>query len=1107
MTDVQIYLDELYEIEKSSLNQNEKFFQVKNLLERICNDITSDEVIQFSTFFSRIVFVAQKYNLPKNLEWQLQNIRVNARELRKNKEVTISQNSFRTAHVAVINLLQFIRGEAANIEVEDTDKPQEISLESKKLRLQIESIDKEKKQLICICEETSSKVVVQYGVHPTNDIFDSSVELFWEGAQINVINYSLQQNATIIPEFIVLEPDYLIDASAIAACFQDYCISPLLYFLKKFEDRENKDHLLLGNLANFFLDELVYAEKIENVSFKDSFLHSFKTSPFEYTACTDIRSREDFQLFMKKAERHFKNIKRTIQEDFPKQGIDVRNCTLEPSFFSETFGFQGRLDLLADSEETTNIIELKSGKLPFPSNNAGKISLSHEVQIAVYRLMIESVFGKTDREIHTSVLYSASDNSGENLRFAAGYHQLEKEIVNLRNHIIIQEYQLVYGDNEIVEEIFKNVFSLPQAQKIPYFFVQKLELTEQILQQATDIEKRYFYTYIRFIARELYLQKIGDTTYETSRGVASLWNIDFEDRLESLDVIANLSLISKDEINNGMQLTFLRNQLGNSIVNFREGDICIVYPRNSADDTVLNKQILKGTIAAITPEKVEIYLRFKQRNESYFKENQFWAIEHDTLDSSYNAMFKGLFSFLKSPVQKRNLLLGLTAPEEPTLKSRADYPEDIIENALNSKDYFLIVGPPGTGKTSIFARRLIEELYKKPEINILVLAYTNRAVDELCEAIHDAFDCKNRGCNKYLRVGTELACDEKYREQLLQRVAEKSANREELRNKILNARIFVSTVASINGRQELFSLKKFDIAIIDEASQILEPQLIGLLPNFEKFILIGDHNQLSTIVLQKEKVSAINDEQLNELEIFDCRDSLFERLLRQAKMNNWNYAYTQLTRQGRMHKDISIFPAKYFYDNNLFPACDWQQDEWKLRKFDVDNYLQKIIANNRTYFFSTEKYEYAQSPKINEAEANIIVGLIQNLKEVYLANGLEFNLQKLGIIAPYRNQIALIRHKLVEAKIENYEQIMIDTVERFQGSQRDITILSFCVSKPYQLNFLCNLNREGTVDRKLNVSLTRARQQMFLVGNARILSQHPIYASFLEHYKDFMLKM
>ena len=1108
MTNMQVYIDELYETDKSSLSPKEKFFQVKNILECICKEITNEEVLQFPTFFSRLVFVSQKYNLPENLEWQLQNIRVKSKQLRNKEKATISQNSYRIAHTSVLNLLHFIRGEASNINIATSEHSEDIPSDTKKLRLQIERIDKEKKQLMCICEETASKVIVQYGVHPSNDVFDTAVESFWERSQINVIDYSLHQNGTIIPEFIVLEPDYLIDASAIAACFQDYCISPLLYFLNKFEERENKDYLLLGNLANFFLDELVYAERIENVSFKDSFFHSFKTSPFEYTACDDIKSREDFKVFMQKAKVQFENIRRTICEDFSRQGINVEDCTLEPSFFSEKFGFQGRLDLLSHTDKSTKIIELKSGKLPFPSQNIGKIALSHEVQTAVYRLMIESVYGKTDRDIHAAILYSAGKNSGENLRFAAVFHQLEKEIVNLRNHIIINEYQLVNGDNKTVETIFESLFSLPQYDKIPSFFEQRLQAIEQILQQATDIERSYFYTYIRFISRELYLQKIGDTAYETSRGVASLWNTDFEDRLKSLDVIAGLSLIKKEEINNGMQLTFLRNEFANSIVNFREGDICIVYPKASANDSVLNKQILKGTIASITPEKVEIYLRYKQRNETYFAEHKLWAIEHDTLDSSYNSMFRSLFSFLKSTVQKRNLLLGLTAPEEPKIKSKADYPENIIENALTTKDYFLIVGPPGTGKTSIFAKRLIEKLHKNPENNILVLAYTNRAVDELCEAIHDAFDCKNEACNNYLRVGTELSCDEKYREQLLQRVAEKSANREELRNKILNTRIFVSTVASITGRQELFSLKKFDIAIIDEASQILEPQLIGLLTNFEKFILIGDHNQLSTIVLQKEKVSKIQDEELNKLEMCDCRDSLFERLLRRAKKMNWDYAFSQLTHQGRMHANISLFPATYFYENNLFPTCDWQNEEWGLRQFDADNIFQKIIANNRTYFFSTEeRYEYTPSPKINETEAEIIVEIIQNLKETYKANDLDFNPLKLGIIAPYRNQIALIKHKLAEAEIENYEQIVIDTVERFQGSQRDIIILSFCVSKPYQLNFLCNLNREGTVDRKLNVALTRARQQLFVVGNARILSQHPIYASFLEHYKESLIKL
>ena len=287
---------------------------------------------------------------------------------------------------------------------------------------------------------------------------------------------------------------------------------------------------------------------------------------------------------------------------------------------------------------------------------------------------------------------------------------------------------------------------------------------------------------------------------------------------------------------------------------------------------------------------------------------------------------------------------------------------------------------------------------------------------------------------------------------------------------------------------------------IDEASQILEPQIIGLLPLFDKFIMIGDHNQLATIVLQEEEKSRINETQLQEIGITDCRESFFERLLRRCKSQGWTHSFTQLTHQGRMHSEIAAFPTTYFYSENLFPALDWQTGEWRLSNSN-GNLYDKYIATKITILFSTERKEINNiSNKINQSEAEIIAELIESIQRVYNDNNITYDSSKIGIIAPYRNQIALIRHKLSEARIDDYENIMIDTVERFQGSQRDIIIVSFCINQPGQFRYLCNLNYDGTVDRKLNVALTRARQQLFLVGNAQLLLKHPIYKSLVNFY-------
>ena len=111
----------------------------------------------------------------------------------------------------------------------------------------------------------------------------------------------------------------------------------------------------------------------------------------------------------------------------------------------------------------------------------------------------------------------------------------------------------------------------------------------------------------------------------------------------------------------------------------------------------------------------------------------------------------------------------------------------------------------------------------------------------------------------------------------------------------------------------------------------------------------------------------------------------------------------------------------------------------------------------------------------------------------------------MGVIVPYRNQISAVRKTVQKLGIEALNGITIDTVERFQGSQRDYIIYGFTVQKIYQLNFLTSnvfTDTDGVViDRKLNVALTRAREHMIITGNSRLLSKNSIFSKLLSYIK------
>jgi len=211
--------------------------------------------------------------------------------------------------------------------------------------------------------------------------------------------------------------------------------------------------------------------------------------------------------------------------------------------------------------------------------------------------------------------------------------------------------------------------------------------------------------------------------------------------------------------------------------------------------------------------------------------------------------------------------------------------------------------------------------------------------------------------------------------------------------------------------------------------------------------------------------------------------------------------------QGRMHPEVAAWPNKMFYrDEHLEPVPLPHQKELRLEYNEPsEDELDDRLKSSRMLFFNVKKenVEGDTDLKSNEAEARLCADIVVRLKRQIKEN---FNPQKsIGIIVPYRNQISLIKKHLENHGVS--DDITIDTVERYQGSQRDIIIFSFTVSQRHQLEFLTSntvtINgKDGPyqVDRKLNVALTRARKQMIMIGNAQLLSNNVLYRQLCKEF-------
>ena len=1123
------YFDQLLEIERTEKNIQSKYARLRILLEKITKDLTRNESVQFSNLFSRLSFVCDNNSLPKNIH----GLRIIANKvLHDNYKPEIIEYKTHLKYLSVFiskacddsiipkSIIKLYPNTEFKSQFVNNNRGRK-----ENIRAKVKTINSD--SLICVASDN------QYGddiiVSLTELEKFSSIRKFWAGAQVYLVNIQIDKDTGhYFPKFIILEPDYVINITSIAESFQDYGTSEIFYLKSKFEKNPNSKHIRLGNFANLAVDKIISEG---NTTFNDTIIEDFKSSPFEYTTCDDLDKKEDFQQYHMNALMQFENIKQVIENDFNKQDISLENIILEPSFISELYGIQGRLDILELSKnKKQKIIELKSGSVAFPDD--GKtLKPNHRVQLYLYLQLISLLqkikFHKISEEVIGYIMYSKV--SQNNLRSQRPTLKEMQTIFNQRNNIIINEYNLTLDDisitknliSQIKPEILINRHNVNQKFRERYLEPQIYELT-QPFKELDDLENDYFHSFLSFIAKEEYLSKIGDSQNSNhhGNGLANLWLNSFSDKIKRHEILYDLSIETNGNLitESDKTITFIRTNDENEFVNFRQGDICILYPRNKEEDKATSNQVFKCSISKITKNKVIVYFRYSQANTNFFNNFKFWALERDSMDSSFTAMYRNLYSFISHKDKfKRQLILTTRKPIRGnevnySNKDLSNEQNRIIKKALSAKHYFLLNGPPGTGKTSMIIRELIDQLYKNEKANILLIAYTNRAVDEICDVIK-----KTIGDN-FIRIGNELSCSNVYKNNLLSNIIssnDKLIKRKDIKDLLIKNRVYVSTVASITNKMSLFKVKNFDTIIVDEASQILEPQIIGIIQNCDKFIMIGDHKQLPAIVLQNADSSKSKSDSLKSIGLLNRKNSLFERLYKYCESNDFEFAFDKLSYQGRMHKEIALFPNHSFYDSSLKQAYNIpnlsDKNKRELERQDIPlslissnkNTLEDLLSKKRLIFFSSEKDNDDTSfSKKNKLEAELVIKIVQQLLSLYSLNNKPFNNKKtIGIIAPFRNQIALIKQKLEEANIPNHEDITVDTIERYQGSQRDIIILSFAINNEYQLDGIINTNDEMTVDRKLNVALTRAREQLILLGNDSILSNNLIYFKLIEFIK------
>lgn len=509
-----------------------------------------------------------------------------------------------------------------------------------------------------------------------------------------------------------------------------------------------------------------------------------------------------------------------------------------------------------------------------------------------------------------------------------------------------------------------------------------------------------------------------------------------------------------------------------SMISYADGNRLVATMPSAADI---------ATIASVASLGVQLY----------FDETSYRAMHHALADAG-NGKSRRLTELLRicSGCQPTT---SLTMPDIsfPWLNPTQEH---AVNEVLRAKDVAVVHGPPGTGKTTTLVEAVYETLRR--ETQVLVCAQSNMAVDWISEKLVDhgipvlRIGNPTRVNDKMLSFTYERkfeahpdypelwavrrdirqirASNQPNRHQKIARLRERE---QELVMRISHALFDEARVVActlVGAANKIMVGRKFSTLFIDEAAQALEPACWIAIRRAGRVILAGDHQQLPPTVKNLEAMQQ------------GLGVTLLERIVR-----NQPSAVTMLGVQYRMNDDIMRFPSEWFYDGKL-------ASDPSVRHRSVLDYEQPIVWIDSE---TPEQFVGENHGRINKEEADLLLLHLQGyVNKIGIQRFVEENID-VGIISPYRVQTNYLRQRLrTSEELRRVRRLItIDTVDGFQGQERDIILISLVRSNEHgQIGFLSDL-------RRMNVAMTRARMKLIIFGNKATLAHSAFYRKLIEY--------